>query len=104
MFALIEMTEETYIRLSNGKTVEGSIKRVAGTEKMVFNAYRRKSEQHRCTSLICVTPNGRMVESPQRYILRISVNKEIGVAMTKKVMTKETDHATNLLILKSLLK
>ena len=82
---LVEIADEAAARLKNGKRVVGTIRQNDGTGDYCFRAFSptRKPKP----KVICVTPVGRVVETPQRYRSTLSVDKAIGAVETEVVMT-----------------
>ena len=94
MKKFIEVSEETMIRLMEGKCVEGSLRVDELTGKVVFKAYHRQARK--CDDrVIAYLEHGWIKESAQRYKFYNSVRKDLGVPMTKVVMERELKTAVH---------
>ena len=91
---LVEITDEAAARLNNGKRVVGAIKKNEGTGEYNFKAFSPIRKPRGKAKVICSTPVGRVVETPQRYRSTLSVDKAIGAVETEVVMT---DHLGKLM-------
>ena len=90
MRKFIEVSEETMVRLMEGKYVEGSLHVDEMTNKVVFRAYNRLSRQPGYRDrLIAQLEHGWIKESSQRYKFYNSVRKDIGVTKVSVVMHRE---------------
>ena len=94
MKKFIEVSEETMVRLMEGKCVEGSLRVNEFTNEVVFKAYNRLSRQPGYRDrLIAQLEHGWIKESKQRYKFYNSVRKDIGVTKVSVVMGRELDTA-----------
>lgn len=82
---LVEFSEEVAARLNSSKKVVGIIKMSEDTGDYSFKAF--SPVRRRKPLVICSTPVGRVVETPQRYRSTLSVDKAIGAVTTAEVMT-----------------
>ena len=88
MKKFIEVSEETMVRLMEGKCVEGSLRVDELTNKVVFRAYNRVSHRRK-DRVIAYLEHGWIKESSQRYKFYNSVRKDIGVTKVSVVMHRE---------------
>ena len=88
MKKFIEVSEETMVRLMEGKCVEGSLRVDEFTNKLVFRAYNRVSHRRK-DRVIAHLEHGWIKESSQRYKFFNSVRKDIGVTKVSVVMHRE---------------
>ena len=93
MKKFIEVSEEVFNRLMEGKYVEGSLHVDELTNKVVFRAYNRLPRMKQQDRLICQLEHGWIKESPQRYKFYNSVRKDIGVTKVSVVMHRELSTA-----------
>jgi len=90
MRKFIEVSEETMVRLMEGKCVEGSLRVDELTDKVVFRAYNRLSRKPGYRDrMIAQLEHGWIKESAQRYKFFNSVRKDIGVTKVSVVMHRE---------------
>ena len=92
MKKFIEVSEETMVRLMEGKCVEGSLRVDELSNKLVFRAYNRVSHRRK-DRVIAYLEHGWIKESSQRYKFYNSVRKDIGVTKVSVVMGRELDTA-----------
>jgi hypothetical protein len=96
MKKFIEIPMEVLMRLTDGKCVEGSLRRDKKTGRLLFRAYIR---QHRLNNerVICHLENGWLKESAQRYKFFNSVKKDMGRRLVDVVMHRELKQAMQVL-------
>ena len=90
----IEVSEETMVRLMEGKCVEGSLRVDELTGKVVFKAYHRQARK-REDRVIAYLEHGWIKESAQRYKFYNSVKKDLGIPMMQVVMERELKTAVH---------
>ena len=90
MKKFIEISEEAYTRLKQGKYVDGSL-HLSNGRTIVFNAYNRKPRRRSMETLLKKLPWGWVKESPNR----IKVHHSFPKSMTTAEMIINLDHETS---------
>lgn len=98
----VEIPLEIMERLTEGKCVEGSLRRDEWTGKVTFRAYQRKPQKHH-DRVVCQLENGWLKESPQRYKFYNSVKKDLGRRRVDVVMHRELKSAMQALEIEEIL-
>ena len=98
MRKFIEIDEEVLLRLVEGKSVEGSVRRDAWTGRIFFKAYNRMSRMHEKDRLVKKLPWGWVKESLERIKRFSSIPK--GMTLTEKlaILDEENELAKKALI------
>jgi hypothetical protein len=98
----IEIPEEILVGLAEGKYVEGSLHRDVYTGRLTFNVYNRKSRepgyQRPLEVLIHQSDFGQLLETPQRFKIRQSMPKKLGIARVMTIIDREAKEFKNSLI------
>ena len=90
MKKFIEISEEAYTRLKQGKYVDGSL-HLSNGRTIVFNAYNRKPRRRSKETLLKKLPWGWVKESSER----IKVHHSFPKSMTTAEMIINLDHETS---------
>ena len=98
MRKFIELDEEVLLRLVEGKSVEGSVRRDAWTGRIIFKAYNRMSRNHERDRLVKKLPWGWVKESLERIKVYGSFPKDLGTARVMGLLEDHTRDAKNALI------
>ena len=101
MKKFIEISEEAYIRLKQGKYVEGSLHILNG-RTIVFNAYNRKPRRGSKETLLKKLPWGWVKESSERIKVHHSFPKSMTTAELIINLDHETSEAKDVLVCREL--
>ena len=98
----VVMPEETLVRLSEGKSVEGSLRRDKYTGRIVFNAYSRLSRQPGYVrpkdKLLASLEHGWLKESSKCIKFYCALKKSIGTARMIAALERENKVAVGHLV------
>ena len=98
MRKFIEIDEEVLLRLVEGKSVEGSVRRDAWTGRIIFKAYNRMSRMHEKDRLVKKLPWGWVKESLERIKRFSSIPKEMTLTEKLAILDEENELAKKALI------
>jgi hypothetical protein len=94
----IEIEEEVYVRLLEGKYVEGSMHRDKWSKVIVFNAYNRLPRKRKKDELVKKTPWGGLKASVARYKRYLAIPNELSLEEQLALFDEENELAKNALI------
>ena len=98
----VEIPEEALVRLSEGKSIQGSLQRDIHSGRIVFNPHNlaryKPGYKRPCDRLICMLEHGWVKESTQRIKVHESIPKIIGTARVMTVLDREIKDAKMALI------
>ena len=94
----IEIPHEVWERLSEGKCVEGSLRRDGWAGKITFRAYNRQARQREKDRMVKKLPWGWVRESLERIKVFGSFPKNVGTAATMHLLDDHVKEAKNALI------
>ena len=101
MKKFIEISEEAYTRLKQGKYVDGSL-HLSNGRTIVFNAYNRKPRRRSMETLLKKLPWGWVKESPNRIKVHHSFPKSMTTAQMIINLDHETSEAKDVLVCREL--
>ena len=101
MKKFIEISEEAYTRLKQGKYVDGSL-HLSNGRTIVFNAYNRKPRRGSKDTLLKKLPWGWVKESSERIKVHHSFPKSLTTAEMIINLDHETSEAKDVLVCREL--
>ena len=89
----IEISEEVYQLLVEGKCIDGSMRMVKPRKQIVFNNYKRTKPKHYPKVLLGRTDFGKVYKTKTRHKWSESIPSNLGAVRISKIMERDCKQA-----------